>query len=167
MWSKKAILWKNSKFHIRKIKFWSFWGHFSQRINFSQGGGGIFPLVHSKGSFWTESWAFQLVSKKVFHFSAKVPILALFDYPGPPSKSISSKYRQNFEKSLAIFLGEVVRHTVLNFQLSIFKKVRGGASRFACRHSPKSVNLISCYFVGRPFVACYACSIVILHSRYW
>ena len=52
---------------------------------------------------------------------------------------------------------------MLNFQLSIFKKVRGG-SRFASRHFPKSVNLASCNFVGRPFVACYACSIVILHS---
>ena len=52
---------------------------------------------------------------------------------------------------------------VLNFQLSIFKKVRGG-SRFASRHFPKSMILASCNFAGRPFVACCACSIVILHS---
>ena len=52
---------------------------------------------------------------------------------------------------------------MLNFELSIFKKVRGGGSRFASRHFPKSVNLASCNFVGRPFAACYASSIVILH----
>ena len=51
---------------------------------------------------------------------------------------------------------------VVNFELSIFKKVRGG-SRFASRHFPKSVILASCNFVGRAFVACCACSIVILH----
>ena len=66
------------------------------------------------------------LKKKVIQFSAKVPILAIFDYLGPLSKSIFSTYRQNFEKSLVSFLGEVVRNIVLNFQLSIFKKVRGG-----------------------------------------
>ena len=75
---------------------------------------------------------------------------------------IFSTYRQNFEKSPVSFLGDVVRNIVLNFELSIFKK--GGGSRFASRHFPKSVILASCNFVGRPFLACYACSIVIFHS---
>ena len=105
------------------------------------------------------------LEKKVIQFSAKVPILAIFDYLGPPSKSIFSTYRQNFEKSSVIFLGEVVRNIVLIFQLSIFKNVLGG-SRFASRLFQKSVILASCNFVGRPFVACYAFSFVILHSSY-
>ena len=102
--------------------------------------------------------------KKVIHFPAKVPFLAIFDYLGPSSKSIFSTYRQNFKKSSVSFLGEVVRNIVLTFEASIFKKVRGGASRFASRHFPKSVILASCNFVGRPIVAHNACSIVIFHS---
>ena len=66
------------------------------------------------------------LKKKVIQFSAKVPILAIFDYLGPPSKPIFSTYRHNFKKSSVSFLGEVVRNIVLNFQLSIFKKVRRG-----------------------------------------
>ena len=63
--------------------------------------------------------------KKVIQFSAKVPILANFGYLGPPLKSIFSTYMQNFEKSSVSFLEEVVRNIVLNFGLSIFKKLRG------------------------------------------
>ena len=37
---------------------------------------------------------------------------------------------------------------MLNFELSIFKKVREGASSFASRHFPKSAILASCIFVG-------------------
>ena len=37
-----------------KPDFWSFWGHFSQLIKFSQGGGGIFLLVHSSKSILTK-----------------------------------------------------------------------------------------------------------------
>ena len=80
-----------------------------------------------------------------------------------PLRPFFSTWGKNFKKSLERLLEEVVRNIMLNFQLSIFKKVRGG-SRFASRHFPKSVNLASCKFVGRPFVACYACSINILQS---
>ena len=58
---------------------------------------------------------------------------------------------------------KVDKNLVLNFEFSVFKKVRG-ASPFASRHFPKSVILASCNFVGWPFVASYACSIVILQS---
>ena len=40
-----------------KSIFGHIWGHFSQRINFSQGGGGIFLLVHSSKSILTKRWA--------------------------------------------------------------------------------------------------------------
>ena len=102
--------------------------------------------------------------KKVIQFSAKVPILSIFDYLGPPSKSIFSTYRQIFENSSVSVLWEVVKNAVLNFELSVFEKVRGGATRFASGHFPKSVILASGNFMGRPFAACYACSIGIFHS---
>ena len=102
--------------------------------------------------------------KKVIQFSAKKPILTSLDYLGPHSKVIFSTHRQNFEKSSVIFQGEVVGKIVLSFGLPISAGLRGGASRFASRHFPKSVILASCNFVGRPFVACYACSIVTLQS---
>ena len=68
------------------------------------------------------------LKKKVIHFSAKASSLAIFDYLGPPSKSIFSTYRQNFEHSSVSFLEEVVRNIVSNFQLSIFKNMRGGVA---------------------------------------
>ena len=63
---------------------------------------------------------------KVIQFSLKVLNLAFFDHLGPHSKSIFSTYRRNFETSLVGFLGKVVWNIVLKFELSIFKKVRGG-----------------------------------------
>ena len=119
-------------------------------------------LVQSKESFLNEKMSCLSGRKKNNQCSAKVPILAIFDYLVPPSKSIFSTYRQNFKKSSVSCMREVVRNIVLKFELSIFKKVRGG-SRFASRLFPKPVILDSCNFMGRPFVACYACSIVILH----
>ena len=120
-------------------------------------------LVHSWTSILTKRLALWLVSREVIQFSAKVPILAIFDYLGPRSKSIFSTYRQNFKKSLVSFLGEVVRNIVLNFEPSISSGLRGGC-RFASRHFPRPVILASCNFVGRPFIACYACSVVIFYS---
>ena len=56
----------------------------------------------------------------------------------------------------------VVRKILLSFGFSILKKDLGGGStsRFASRHFPKSLVLANCAFVGRPFVACYASSII-------
>ena len=65
-----------------------------------------------------------------------------------------------FQKTLFCFVGKIVRNIVLNFELSISAGLRGG--RFASRHFPKSVILTSFIFVGRPFLACYACSTVIV-----
>ena len=124
-------------------------------------------MVFFVSTFKAESFQEKMSSlfglKKIIHFSAKKPNLAIFDYMGPLSKSIFSTYRQNLDKSSVNFLGKVVRNMVLNVELSIFAGLRGGR-RFASRLFPKSMTLASCNFVGRPFVACYACSIVILHS---
>ena len=53
-------------------------------------------------------------------------ILAIFGYLGPHSKSIFSTYKQNFQKFLVIFLEEVSRNIVLNFELSDSSGLRGG-----------------------------------------
>ena len=83
----------------------------------------LFPML-SLRKYELSSWS----QKNVIPFSVKVPILAIFDYLGPPSKSICSTWGKNFEKSLERLLEEVVRNIMLNFQLSIFKKVRRGVA---------------------------------------
>ena len=119
----------------------------------------VFSCWYIEEKFFNETMSSLAGLKKIIQFLAKVPILAIFGYLGPRSKSILSTYKQNFEKSLVNFLGEVVKNLVLNFELSIFAGLWGG-SPFASRHFPKSVILASCNFMGRAFVACYACSIV-------
>ena len=122
--------------------------------------GGYFLLVHSKGSFWTKKTSsLSGLKKKLFNFPQKYrfwPFLATWVH----LFSTCGKY---FKKSLENLLQEVVRNIVLSFEPSICSGLRGG-SRFASRHFPKSVILASCNFVGRPFVACYACSFDIFHS---
>ena len=86
----------------------------------------LFPVNTFKEEYFNEKMSSLAGLKKVIQFSAKVPILAVFYYLGPPSKSIFSTYRQSFKKSTVSSLDEVVRNIVLNFQFSIFKKVRGG-----------------------------------------
>ena len=63
--------------------------------------------------------------KRNNQFRAQVPILAAFGYLGLHSKSILSPNRQDFEKLLVSFLGEVVRNIVVKSDLCIFKNVRG------------------------------------------
>ena len=106
------------------------------------------------------------LKKTVIQFPAKVPILAISGYLGPHSKPIFSTYRQKFETALEHLLGEVVRNIVLYFELYLFGTAAGGrgARRFASRHFPNSLILPCSNFVGQPFVACYACSIVYSQS---
>ena len=77
--------------------------------------GWLLPVSAFKEEYFNEKMSSLAGLKKVLQFSAKVPILAIFGYLGPPSKSISSKYRQNFGKSSVSFLGQVVGNIVLNF----------------------------------------------------
>ena len=100
---------------------------FSSTYKFFPGRGWCFPVGTFKEKYFNEKMSSLADLKKNIQFSAKVLILAIFDYLGPHSKSIFSTYRQNFEKYLVSFLGEVVRHLALNCKLSIFKKVWGVA----------------------------------------
>ena len=88
--------------------------------------GWCFPVSIIKKTFFNKTMSSVAGLKKIIHISAKAPILANFDYLGPPSKSIFSTYRHSFKKSSSIYLEEVVRNIVLDFELSIFKEVRKG-----------------------------------------
>ena len=150
-----------------KIRFLVILRPFSPMYIFLSGRRWLFPVSTFKAEIFNEKMSSLTGLKKVIQFPAKVLILAISGYLGPHSKSIFSMYRQNFKKSLVVFLEKVVRNIGLNFELSISSGLRGGGSRFAIRHFPKTVTLASCYFVGRPIVACYACSIVSFHfSQY-
>ena len=94
--------------------------------NFFPGQGWYFPVDTFKLEYFNEKMSSLAGLKKVIPVSVKVLILAIFDYLGPPSKSIFSTYRQNSKKSSVSFLGKVVRNIVLSFEFSIFKKVRRG-----------------------------------------
>ena len=146
-----------------KIRFLVNLRSFFSTYQFFPGRGCLIPVSTFQMEYFEEKMSSPAVLKKNIQFLVKVPILAIFDYLGPHSKSIFSTYRQNFEKSSVNFLKEVARNIVSNFGLSIFKIVRG-VSRFSSRLFPKSVISASCHFVGRPFVACYVCSIVIFLS---
>ena len=115
------IHYPKNRFLVNLRSFLSTNDYFSRR-------GCIFVLVHSKRSFFKRKYVLSSWSqKKVVQFSAKIPILAIFEYLGPSSKSIFSTYRRSFKKSSVSFLGHVVRNNVSIFGLSILKKVREGA----------------------------------------
>ena len=78
---------------------------FFSTYKFSQGGV-LFPVSTFQEEYFNEKMSSLAVLKKIIQFSAKVLILAKLGYLDPDSKSIFSTYRQNFKKSLVIFLGE-------------------------------------------------------------
>ena len=63
---------------------------------FFQDKGGFFPVSTLEKEYFILKKSSLACLKKVIYFPAKVPILAIFGYLGPRSKSISSSYRQNF-----------------------------------------------------------------------
>ena len=130
---------------------------------FFPGQGWLFPVSTFQEEYLNEKISSLTGLKKIIHFSAKVLILAIFDYLGWLSKLISSTYRQNFKNPWSVSL-ERLLGTLCHDLSFLSSKECGGASRFASRHFPKSVILANCYFVRRPFLACYACSIVIFLS---
>ena len=123
----KCDFLKVVKFQYPKTQFLVSLRSFFSTYKIFPGRGWFFPVSTFKGEYFNEKMSSLAALKKVIHFSAKVLILAIFDYLGPLSRSISSTFRQIFKKSSVSFLGEVVRNIVLKFRLSIFKKVRGGS----------------------------------------
>ena len=99
---------------------------FFSAYNFFPGRGWYFPVSTFKQEYFSEKMSSLAGLKKNIQFSARVPILAIFDYLGPHSKSIFSTYRQNFKKSLVSFLEKVVRNILLSFELSISSGLRWG-----------------------------------------
>ena len=87
----------------------------------------FFPVSTFNVEYFNEKMGSLAALEEVIHFPAKVLTLANFGYLGPPWKSIFSTYRQSFKKSSKIYLGKVAENIVLNFELSIFSGLRGGA----------------------------------------
>ena len=75
---------------------------------FFPGRGWLFPVSRFEEEYFNEKMSSLAGLKKVIQFSSKVPVLAIFDYLGPPSKSILSTYKQNFEKSLVVSWGRLL-----------------------------------------------------------
>ena len=124
---------------------------------FFPGWGGFFLLVESKRSIFIKNELTSWSQEKVIHLRAKVPILAIFDFLCPPSKSFFPNYRQNFKKSFVFFPGEMLG--ILCFLGFLSSKGYGGALavlQVDVLRTPYSVTFGSCIFVGRPFVACDA-----------
>ena len=86
----------------------------------------LFPVSTFIGEYFNEKTSSLAALKRSYSISRKVPILAIFGYLGPPSKSIFSMYRKNIEKSSVRFLGVGIRNIVLNFELTISSGLRRG-----------------------------------------
>ena len=151
------IPWPKNRFLVNLRSFFSTYKIF-------RGRGWFFPVSTFKDEYFNEKMSSLAGFKKSYSIFRKSTDFGHFWPPGSTFKVDLLNLQAKFRNVLSHFPGgEVVRNIVLNFGLSIFKKVRGGASRFASRHFPKSVILASCNFVRRPFLACYSCSIVIFH----
>ena len=123
----KCNFLKVVKFSYPKNRFFVNLRSFFSTYIFFPGRGWYFPVSICQEEYFNENMSSLAGVKKVILFSKKVPMLAIFDYLGPPSKSIFSTYRQKFKKSLVSLLGKIVRNIVFNLELCIFKKERGVA----------------------------------------
>ena len=97
--------------------------------------------------------------KKIYLISRKSTDVGHFWLPRFIFNVSSVNVQAKFPTILVSFLGKVVRNSVVNFENSFSSGLMGG-SRFASQHFPNCVISASCNFMGRPFVACYACFIV-------
>ena len=126
-WSKNAILWKYSKFHVRKIDFWSFWGHFFQRMIFFPGRGCFFLVSKFKEEYFNEKMSSLAGLKtKLFNFPQKHRFWTFLTTWVHLQSRFSQRRGKISKNPWSVSWGRVVINIVLNFQLSIFKKVRGG-----------------------------------------
>ena len=66
---------------------------------------------------------------------------------------------------MVIFLEKVAGNIVLSFEVSIYKTVRGAQAVLQVDIFAQPVILAGFSFVGRPFVACYVCSIASIVRR--
>ena len=127
------------------------------------GRGWYIPVSSFKKKYFNEKMSSLAgLKKKLFIFPQKYrfwPVLTTWVHTQSQFSQRTGKISKN---PWSVFWGRLLG--TLFYILSFLSSKRcGGGSRFASRRFPKSVILFSCNFVGRPFVACYACSIVILH----
>ena len=159
----KCNFLKGVKIPYQKNRFLVTLRAFFSTYKFFPGRGWYFPVSTSKEEYFSEKMSSLAGLPKNIQFSAKLPFWPFLTTWVHFQSRVSQRTGKISENPQSISRGKVVRNIVLFFQFSIFKKVRGG-SPFATRHFPKSVILASCTSVGRPFVACCACSIAIFHS---
>ena len=124
----------------------------------------LFPVSTFKAWYFNERMSSVADLKKSFSISRKSTDVGHFWLPRSTFKvdfrHVQAKVRKiHSQFPRRGFFGILCQ--ILSF-LSIV--ACGGGSRFVSRRFPKSVILASSNFVGRPFVACYACSIVYFHS---
>ena len=133
--------------------------------NFFLGRGWLFPVSTFKKEYFQRknelsSWS----QKKSFNFPQKYwfwPFLPIYVHL---QSRFSQRTGKNSKTPVSIsvcFVSNV--YCVKFWAFYLFWPAREGASRFASQHFPVTVNLASCKIVGRPFVACYACSFVYFH----
>ena len=163
----KCIFLKVVKIPYPKNQFLVILRSISQRNNFSQGVGGYFLLLHSKRTFFNEKMSSLAgLKKKLFDFPQRYrfwPFLTTWVHIQGRFSQRTGKNSQNSSSiSCRRFSGTLCQ--IFSFLSS--KRCGGTGGRFASRHFPKSVFLASCSFLARPFVACYACSIIIFLFSY-
>ena len=125
---KKCIFLKVVKIRNPKKRFLVNLRSFFITYKVFLGRGWFFSVSALKDECFNEKTSCLAVLKKSYSIFRKSNDFGHFWLHGSTFRvSIFSTYRQNFKKSLVIFSREVVWKILLNFQLSIFKKVRGVA----------------------------------------
>ena len=120
--------------------------------------GWIIPVSTFKREYFNEKISSLVGLRKSYLIFRKNTDFGHFCLPGSTFKVNFLNVQAKFQIILGQFpVGSCQEHCVI-FWAFYLQKGAGGASRFASRQFPKSEILASCNFVGRPFVAYYACS---------
>ena len=124
--------------------------------------GWLFPVSTFKGEYFNEEMSFLAGLKKNYSISRKSTDFGRFWLPGSTFKVDFLHVGNNFQKIFGTLLRESCSEHYVKFW-AFYLFWPAGGNRFASWHFPESAILASCNFVGRPFVACYACPIVFFH----
>ena len=131
--------------------------------NFFPGRGWLIPVSTFKKAYFKENMSSPAGLKKSYSISRKSIDFGHFWLLSSTFKVDFLKVQEKIREIVGQFPGRGFKEHCVKFWASYLQKVAGATgSRFA-----KSVILASCNVMGRPFVACYARSIVYFHSSHW
>ena len=138
---------KKNSFLLILRSFFSAYG-FLRRV-------GFFELVLSQRNFFTKIWGLWLASTKSYSTSCKS---TNFGRSWLPKSNLKVDFL-NIQAKMQNILGQCpggscLEHSVKSWEIYLHKGADAGSGSFASPYFPKSVNLPSCYFAGRPFVSC-------------